>query len=335
MFSWIQYIGGAFLGWSLGANDSANVFGTAVSSKMVSYRLAVVLTAIFVIIGAVCQGRAGIETYSKKLTVQKSVSTSSQSPVQVKKEKDSLVQKAALISFAAAITVTLMTMLKIPVSTSQAAVGAIVGIGLIRNDANFSQLGKVIACWIGTPIGGALFTIIFYNLFSWIIRKWKPSIFVYDPMMSLLLIVTGCYGAYALGANNVANVSGVFVGEDMLTVGEAAIYGSIAIAIGALTYSKPVMSTVGKGIVKLDSFTAFICVLSHAVTVHIFAIIGVPVSTSQAIVGAIIGIGLIKGAHTVNYRNLGKVSAGWLATPFIAGIISSLGYYITHLKYTP
>ena len=125
-----------------------------------------------------------------------------------------------------------------------------------------------------------------------------------------------------------ANVSGVFVGEGMLTVGEAALYGSIAIAIGALTYSKPVMMTVGKGIVKLDAFTAFICVLSHAVTVHIFAVIGVPVSTSQAIVGAILGIGLIKGAHTVNYRNLGKVSCGWLATPFIAGAVSSLGYYL-------
>ncbi|MCF6176318.1 MAG: inorganic phosphate transporter family protein [Victivallaceae bacterium] len=335
MFAWIQYIGGAFLGWSLGANDSANVFGTAVSSKMVSYRLAVILTAIFVIIGAVCQGRAGIETYSKKLTVQHATATSEIAPEASSKIKDSLVQKAALISFAAAITVTLMTILKIPVSTSQAAVGAIIGVGLMRNDANFSQLGKVIACWIGTPIGGALFTLIFYGIFSWIIRKWKPSIFVYDPMMSLLLIVTGCYGAYALGANNVANVSGVFVGDGMLTVGEAAFYGSIAIAIGALTYSKPVMSTVGKGIVKLDSFTAFICVLSHAVTVHIFAIIGVPVSTSQAIVGAILGISLIKGAHTVNYHMLGKVSVGWLATPFISGTIASLGYYITHLKYTP
>lgn len=335
MFSWIQYVGGAFLGWSLGANDSANVFGTAVSSKMVRYRTAVILTALFVIIGAVCQGRAGIETYSKKLTVQNAAATAQITPESSKKVKGALVQKAALISFAAAITVTLMTILKIPVSTSQAAVGAIVGIGLMRGDANFSQLGKVVACWVGTPIGGALFTLIFYAVFSWIIRKWKPSVFVYDPMMSLLLILAGCYGAYALGANNVANVSGVFVGKGMLTVGEAALYGSIAIAIGALTYSRPVMSTVGKGIVKLDSFTAFVCVLSHAVTVHIFAIVGVPVSTSQAIVGAILGISLIKGAHTVNYRMLAKVSAGWISTPFIAGIIASLGYYIAHLKYTP
>ena len=61
MFSFIiQYLGGTFLGWSLGANDSANVFGTAVTSKMVSYKLAIFLTAIFVILGAVLQGEAGI-----------------------------------------------------------------------------------------------------------------------------------------------------------------------------------------------------------------------------------------------------------------------------------
>jgi inorganic phosphate transporter, PiT family len=335
MFAFIQYIGGAFLGWSLGANDSANVFGTAVSSRMVSYRFAVILTAIFVILGAVMQGRGGIETYSKKLTKQRVVVANVKQSISGQDFKKQLMQKAIIISFAAAITVTLMTILKLPVSTSQAAVGAIIGIGIMRNDANFSQLGKVIACWVGTPVGGVLFTILFYWLFSWILRKWKPPVFVYDPLMSLLLIVTGCYGAYALGANNVANVSGVFVGEGMLTVGEAALYGSIAIAIGALTYSKPVMSTVGKGIVKLDAFTAFVCVLSHAVTVHIFAIIGVPVSTSQAIVGAIIGIGIIKGAHTVNYRNLGKVSCGWLVTPFISGLISSLGYCIAHLSYVP
>ncbi len=331
----IQYLGGAFLGWSLGANDSANVFGTAVSSRMVKYRVAIVLTAVFVIIGAVMQGRSGIVTYSKKLTNDEIIYARAGQELIEADYKKQLLQKAIIISFAAAITVTLMTIAKLPVSTSQAAVGAIIGIGLMRGNANFYQLGKVVICWLGTPVGGALFSIVFYWIFSWILRRWKPTVFVYDPLMSLLLIATGCYGAYALGANNVANVSGVFVGKGMLTVNEAALYGSIAIAIGALTYSKRVMYTVGEGIVKLDAFTAFVCVLAHAVTVHIFAIVGVPVSTSQAIVGAILGIGLIKGVHTVNYKNLGRVSCGWLATPFIAAVISCLGYYISHLSYIP
>ncbi len=341
MFSFIiQYLGGSFLGWSLGANDSANVFGTAVTSKMVSYKLAIFLTAIFVILGAILQGEAGIRRYSEGLNKKANIENSSKdgtvtekSEAEIKADKDKAVRLAVMISFAAAFTVTVMTILKIPVSTSQAAVGAIIGVGLLENNVDWHGLQKVIACWIGTPIGGALFTFILYFLFRKIFRKLKLPIFVYDPVISLLLIVCGCYGAYALGANNVANVTGVFYGAGMMDMSSAKIFGGVTIAIGALTYSKPVMMTVGKGIVKLDAFTAFICVLSHAITVHIFAIIGVPVSTSQAIVGAILGIGLIQGAHIINYKILLKVSAGWIATPFIAGTLSALVYFINHLKF--
>lgn len=337
MWNSIQYLGGAFLGWSLGANDSANVFGTAVTSRMVPYKLAIILTAVFVILGALLQGEKGIRTLSEDLTDKQNISCQKLSETEIRIAKTEFIRNAMIASFSAALTVTIMTALKIPVSTSQAVVGAIIGVGIMNSNVNITGLGKVISCWIGTPIGGMIFTILFYHFFKTILNKWNPPIFIYDPLISLLLIVCGCYGAYALGANNVANVSAVFVGKGhgMLTVRQAALFGSIAIAIGALTYSKPVMMTVGKGIIKLDSFSAFICVLSHAVTVHIYAIVGVPVSTSQAIVGAILGIGFIKGIHTINYKNLIWVGSGWLATPFVAAGFAMLGYFITHLEYIP
>lgn len=336
MWTWIQYSGGLLLGWGLGANDSANVFGTAVSSRMVRYSLAVVLTALFVILGAVMQGQAGIETLSKDLTgnnVSSSVKielsqNGSKNPI------DKAAQTAMIASFSAALAIMVLTIMKLPVSTSQAVVGAIIGVGFMRHDVNFSGLGKVVACWIGTPVGAILFTVIFYWLFKKILEKWNPSVFVYDPLMSMLLIVCGCYGAYALGANNVANVSAVFVSGGMLSVKQAAVFGAFTIAAGVLTFSKPVMMTVGKGIIKLNSFTAFICVLSQAVTVHIYAMVGVPVSTSQAVVGAVLGIGLIKGVHTVNYKMLLGISAGWIATPVVAALFAAIGYFISNLRYT-
>ena len=329
MLTFFQYLGGIFLGWSLGANDSANVFGTAVSSKMVSYRIAIWLTAFFVILGAIFQGEAGIRTLSEEL---KTKHPSSEIKA-LKQEENTPLQIAMIASFSAAFTVTLMTILKIPVSTSQAVVGSIIGIGFMQNNINFHGLGKVVICWLGTPLGGALLSIIFYWIFRKFFRVWRPSMFIYDPTIRILLIIRGCYGAYALGANNVANVSAVFVGSGMLSVSQAAIFGSVSIAAGAISYSKAVMLTVGKGIVELDSFTAFICVLAHAVTVHIYAIIGVPVSTSQAIVGAVLGVGFIKGAQTINFKTLRNVFAGWTATPFIAGIFSATGYFISHLEY--
>ena len=101
-------LGGVFLGWSLGANDAANTFGSAVSSRMVKFWTAAVLAAVFVLIGALLEGGSGIETL-KGLT-------------------DLSLKQAVVSSIAAAVTVTLMTVLSLPVSTSQAAVGAILGL---------------------------------------------------------------------------------------------------------------------------------------------------------------------------------------------------------------
>ena len=357
------YLGSIFLGWGLGANDSANIFGTAVSSRMVSFRIAAICTAAFVIIGAVYQGRNGIETLAYSLTTEQNKtknnstaqSTNSQQP-STKKElylhkevndgtstttksiirkikKNKPLEEAMIMSFAAALTVFLMTLKKLPVSTSQAMVGAIIGLGIMKNDVNFSGLGKVVICWITTPIGGMVFTLIFYNIFRKILNIWKPSVLQYDFTIRILLIISGCYGAYALGANNVANVTAVFVSSGSLTINQAALFGGLMIAFGIITYSKPVMETVGCDIIKLNSFMAFITVLSLSVTVYIYALIGVPVSTTQAIVGAVLGISLIKGAQTVNFKTVKTIAFAWVLTPIIGGILSAIGFFISNLYY--
>jgi PiT family inorganic phosphate transporter len=294
---------GLFLGWALGANDSANAFGTAVSSQMIRYSLAAILVALFVILGAVLQGQEGLETLSN-ITGQ-TLST------------------AFISSLAAAITVTVMTILKLPISTSQAVVGAILGIGFINHDIHAESLIKVVICWIGTPIGGFLFTLIFYYLFLAVFRACKFTLFSADSILRFALIAAGCYGAYALGANNVANVTGVYAAI-LPSPMHAVCIGGLSIAAGALTYSKSVMYTVGKSIVKLDAFSAFIAVAAHSATVHIYAILGVPVSTSQAIVGAVLGIGVIKGIQTINFKILTQILGAWLLTP-VFGFVCCLG----------
>ena len=121
-------LGGIFLGWSLGANDAANVFGTAVSSRMVKFWTAGILASAFVLAGALLGGQSGIETL-KGLTRFTS-------------------NQAIIASIAAACTVTIMTLLGLPVSTSQAVVGAILGVGFLNRQLNFAGLGKVVVCWV-------------------------------------------------------------------------------------------------------------------------------------------------------------------------------------------
>ncbi len=301
-----QIVSGIFLGWSLGANDASNVFGTAVASRMVKFTTAAGLCSLFVVLGALLEGQEGIQTYRQL------------SPMSL--------NLAFIVGLASGATVALMSYWRLPVSTSQAVVGALVLIGILRSSLDASSLLKVVLCWVGTPIGAALATIVLYYSVGKLLNLLYPTLFMFDRGLRWSLIVAGSYGAYALGANNVANVTGAFVGPGMLTPLQACLVGSLAIALGVLTYSKNVMYTVGKNLVRLDAYTAFISILSAAVTVHAYAIIGVPVSTSQAIVGAVLGIGILKGTRTIQIRTLWRILFGWVGTPAISAA-AAFGFY--------
>lgn len=290
-----------FLGWSLGANDASNVFGTAVSSHMVRFWTAAILCSIFAVIGAVTFGYEGLETYRR-------LSTYSQ-------------DWAFVVAMAAGVTVTVMTVLKLPVSTSQAAVGSMVAAGILSDSVQWGELGKVFICWVGTPLGAMLVSIVIYRL-GYFLNQLDLTIFGYDAFLRWGLILAGCYGAFALGANNLANVTGPFVASGLIHPSAATWLGGLAIAAGVFTYSKPVMTTVGKGIVPLNAFSALVVVISEAITVHIYAGIGVPVSTSQAVVGAVVGIGVLRDVRMINTRTLGHIAMGWILTPFTSFLLT-------------
>ena len=99
---------GLFLGWSLGANDASNVFGTAVGARMIKFRTAAIYCSLFIILGAVISGAGASHTLSKLGSVN-------------------ALAGAFVVAFSAAISVYLMTLARFPVSTSQAIVGAIIG----------------------------------------------------------------------------------------------------------------------------------------------------------------------------------------------------------------
>lgn len=286
------------MGWALGSNHAANAFATAVFSKKIRYRTATILCAVFVLIGAVLEGREGMRTLG---------GLAGQTP-----------DSAFAACLAAALTVGLMSVLKLPVSTSQTMVGAIIGVGLMRGSLNLSGLGKVVACWVGTPIGAAALTMILYPTLGRFIENLHPNILIRDVILKWGLIAAGCYAAYSLGANNVANATGLYTQTGQLTVMQAAVLGGVSIGLGALTYGRNVMITVGRDLVKLDPFSALITVLSMSLVVHMASWVGVPVSTTQGIIGAVLGFGLVKGVQTIRVRTLAHVLFSWVGTPAIA-----------------
>jgi PiT family inorganic phosphate transporter len=277
-------LSGILLGWALGGNDAANVFGPAVSSNILKFWKAAFISAIFIVLGALLEGEAGLETVGK-LTGQTTI-------------------QAFVCMLSAGLVVVLMTYLKLPVSTSQAVIGSVVGAGLVTGGVHWEGLIKVVVCWIGTPIGAAFVSMILYYLSVKIIKICKINFFELDFILRWGLIFCCIYGAYALGANNVANTTGVFVQAGVLTPFR-------------------VSRTVGKSVIPLNGFSALISLLASSITVHFYAKVGVPVSTSQAIVGAVLGIGAVRGFNAVNVKMLSTILVGWLMTPALSILIAA------------
>ncbi|RLC24341.1 MAG: inorganic phosphate transporter [Deltaproteobacteria bacterium] len=300
-----KLLSSVLLGWSLGANNFANIFGTGVATGTIKYRTAILLSVVFVLFGALLEGPKCMETVGELSTL--------------------LTIEAFYCSLAAGITMTVLTYFAIPTSTSQAIIGAIVGAGILSGSAaDFSKLYKIIICWLVTPIGAIVLAYFLHRSLRYVLDKTITNITHLSYIYSTGIIVAGCYSAYTLGSNNVATVTGVYVGSGLLSAGTAALIGGLSIAAGIITYGKKVMITVGKEIAPLDPFSALVTILAVAFTLHIFTQIGVPVSSSQAIVGAVVGVGIVGGLRTVSAKVVTKITIGWFMTPLAAGILTVL-----------
>jgi len=327
---------GLFLGWSLGGNDAANVFGTAVGTQMVRFSTAAVICSVFVVLGAVISGAGASDTLGRLGAVN-------------------ALAGSFMAALSAAVAVYAMTRLGLTVSTTQAIVGAIVGWNLFSDTATDSTaLATILGTWLFCPILAAVIAVVLFKLVTLWLRLVKLHLLRTDAYTRFGLLIAGAFGSYSLGANNIANVMGVFVPaspfSDFSVMGLATfsstqqlfLLGAVAIAVGVMTYSKRVMLTVGRGILPLTPVAAWVAVMSHSLVLFLFASQGlerfladlglptiplVPVSSSQAVVGAVLGIGLLKGGRTIRWRVLIGIGAGWVATPVVAGVICFIGLF--------
>jgi len=334
--SWFFLLSGLFLGWSLGANSAANIFGTAVATRMMKFRNAAVIAAVFVILGSVFSGAGATETLGNLGAIN-------------------ALAGSFTVALAAAVTVTWMTRLRLPVSTTQAIVGAIIGWNIFSGTpTDFQSLTKIVASWIVSPVLAGVFAAFFYLLARQTIFRLKIHLLRRDAYNRVALIVIGAFGAYSLGANNIANVVGVFVPAapfppirigSLLTISgtqQLFFFGALAIGVGIYTYSYRVMQTVGNDLFKLTPITAFIVVFSESLVLFLFASRGlqqwllqhglpalplVPLSSSQAIIGAVLGLAVAKGARGIRFRVLGRIASGWVTAPVIAGLLSLIALF--------
>jgi PiT family inorganic phosphate transporter len=211
-----------------------------------------------------------------------------------------------------------------PISTSHSIVGAVAGAGMAINaPVKWKVLSDIFICWIFTPIGAAVLGFIFYKILKNLFYRIIPRRYL-KVIISTLIVISGCYVAYTWGANDVANATGVIAGAGILTPHISVIFGGLAIVLGIMTWGYKVIETIGFEITNLLPIMALSAQLASAINVHIYTIFGIPVSTSHSIVGAICGVGLVRGTRVLNMRIMKDIILCWLATPFISGAISFL-----------
>jgi len=310
---------GLAVGWSIGANDAANSLGTAVGSKVLTLRQAIILIVIFGFLGAYLQGAYVTKTIGKGIVPLDQL------------EKQAAMYMALIATFAACVWVVLATYWKMPISTSHSIVGAVAGAGLaVGAPVRWKMLLDIFICWIFTPIGAAVLGYIFFRVLQNLFYRLLPRKFI-KPIVFFLVIASGCYVAYTWGANDVANSVGVISGVGVLTQKASVIFGGLAIVIGIMTWGYKVIETVGSEITRLLPIMALSAQLASAVNVHLYTIFGIPVSTSHSIVGAICGVGLVRGIRVLNFRIMKDMILCWMATPFISGVISYIVLQIIRL----
>lgn len=298
------------VGWSIGANDAANSLGTAVGSRVLTLKQAICLIVLFGFLGAFLQGSHVTKTIGKGIVPMNLL------------DKNASIYLAVVATFAACVWVVIATRWKMPISTSHSIVGAVAGGGLaLGAPVKWKVLGDIFICWVFTPIGAAVLGYILYRVSKNVFYRILPRRYL-KSILAALIIASGCYVAYSWGANDVANATGVIVGAGVLTPTISVMLGGLAIVLGIVTWGYKVIETVGSEITQLMPIMAFSAQLASAINVHVYTIFGIPVSTSHSIVGAIFGVGLVRGLRVLNVRIIKDIVICWLATPFISGIIS-------------
>ena len=300
-----------FMAWNFGANDAATPTDCAVGAGVISIKKAVVLFALFSTIGALSQGFMTIKTIGTGIVPNIDVIG------------------ALTITLATCIWVTFCTWKGLEISNTYSVVGSVIGYGIAVFGSVESRIfAELLISWVSSPILAMALSFTIYHL---LLKAFRNSLddnrFI--KLLSFLLIVALCFSAYTFGANDVGNASGVYltVAQEVGNIPSftaifiLAAFGSIGIALGGLTWGHKVIETVSFKIIRLDVLSGFAAELANGLIVYLFVTLpylflgfGLPVSTSIAGVGAIIGVGIAKDFRAINKSTVGRLLVTWALT---------------------
>lgn len=161
-------------------------------------------------------------------------------------------------------------------------------------------------------------------------------------LLLFMLLITGFYMAWNIGANDVANAMGTSVGSGALTLKKAVLIAAFLEFSGAFFFGSHVSATLQSGIVNTDIFVGrvetLICgmlaaLASAGVCLQLASYLGFPVSTTHAIVGAVVGFGIIAGGlEAIHWTELSFIVTSWILSPLLGGVLAYLLFTLIRKK---
>jgi len=312
---------------NLGGNDAANPTSAAVGARVMTVRKALILFSIFALVGALLQGFMVMKTIGKGIVPEIDVAG------------------ALAIILAANAWIFFATMRGMAISTTHSVICAVIGYGLVRYGIEGISLNvfiTIVTSWVASPMCSLLLAIGMYKLISKYAVKYegKPAI---DKFFKTLLISSLCISAYSFGANDVANATGIYttvaaqLGQmpDSSAMIVLAIFGVAGIIAGGMLFGPKVIETLAFRVTRLDLTTGLASSLANAMVVYLFTTLpymiwgyGLPISTSYAAVGAIIGASFARSRRSVNKGVSIALISYWMITVPVNILLAGGIYYL-------
>jgi sulfate permease len=295
---------------NMGASGMAPAFGAALGAKVLRRRHAVALFAICVMVGAVCFGSGVAETMGRGLVPA------------------SHLDGATTLCALSAATVALLgaNWLRVPPSTSWVAVGAVTAVGLARGALDVDVLlWRLLPAWLLLPLAAFAITLLvmgrIYPLRARSMR-FHEALPRHERTLKIVAVVSSCYVALAIGANNVANAVGPLSATGVVDVTAGMWLLSPCLAAGAL-WPGPA-ETVGKGIVPVGLLSA--CVVNMVVGTLLLSasLVGIPQSLVHLSTASVLGVSRVKeGAFALmDDKAIRRIGLVWLLSPLFATLLS-------------
>lgn len=290
------------IAFAVGSNDTCNSFGICVGCGLLTIKRASYILFLLVFVGMLFGSGRVMNTVGRELV-----------------EPNEIVVSVSLIISSAAIVAA--NYLRTPVSSHQAIVMSLIGSAFaLGNRIDVNTVAKIVLSWIVSPFGALFLSILIYWVMENTLSKLPPL--KVERVLRILLFIGATIIGFNTGANELATALAPIVAFGAMNIFEAALLGSAMLLLGAWIVSIRVAEVVGKGITALDPFTGFAAQFAAGMTVLLFTIIGMPVSTTYCTVGAVTGVGLYKSFRSVKFTFLKRIVASWIITPFAAFTVS-------------